>query len=334
MSEHLGPGASGLTAILPCFNEGAQVNSAYREVLSALGTIVDLELLFIDDGSVDDTLDRIKDLAATDPRVHYLSFTRNFGLRAATTAAFRYAGQPWAVQLDADMQFPAAETWRLLEVAERGYDVVFGVRRVRRDPWHRRLGARLTYWAARTLLGIEVPAGASSFRVVRTAVGRTIVNLPTPNPHFVAKAPQIGARYTTVPVDHIGRSNGPSRFRLARLGGDAFALFFGFSWRPLNATYLAAALAALAAVAAAGLGAAGAASLTALSIVGLLVSAVAVSAVAMVGRYLQRRLADVQPRRAYYVRESNLAVSEADLIDGGVPAPPPPRRRGQPAEVG
>jgi polyisoprenyl-phosphate glycosyltransferase len=334
MAEHLSTGSSGLTAVLPCYNEGgAQIANAYHEVTSALGAIADLELLFIDDGSVDDSLDKIKELAETDPRVRYLSFTRNFGLRAATTAGFRYAGQPWTVQFDTDMQFPAAETWALLDKAAQGYDVVFGVRRERKDPWYRKAGARLTYWFARKLLGIEVPVGASSFRVARTAVARTIVNLPMTNPHFVAKTPAIGARYATVPVTHAGRRNAFSTYRIKQLGGDAFALFFGFSWRPLNATYLAATLATLAGVVLAGLGAAGLASPAALAVAGLLVSAVSVAAVAVVGRYLHRRLLDVQPRQAYYIRESNLPVSTEDTIDGGVPAPAPPRRADRVSEV-
>jgi glycosyltransferase involved in cell wall biosynthesis len=326
MIEHLASEPSGLTAILPCYNEGAQVEIAYQEVIEALGAIENLELMFIDDGSADDTLERIRRLAATDPRVRYVSFARNFGLVSATAAGFRYAGQPWSVQFDADMQFPAAETWPLLDAAAQGYDVVFGVRRNRKDPLLRRLGARATYWAARKVLGIELPVGASSFKVARTAVGRTIANLPTPNPHFVAKTPEVGARYRTVLVDHAPRTSGRSKYRFSRLAADAFALFIGFSWRPLNAVYFAAMLAACAALVVAILGALGVASLTALAVAGLLVSMVSVSAVAMLGRYLHRRMLDVRARRQYYIREANFAVSEEDMIDRGVPAPRPPTR--------
>ena len=321
---------SGLTAIVPCYNEGAQVDAAYREVCDALGTVDDLELLFVDDGSRDDTLERIKRIAASDPRVHYVSFARNFGLAAAVTAGFRYAARPWAVQLDADMQFPAAETWRLLDTASEGYDVVFGIREHRKDSALRRLGAAGTHWVARRLLHVEVMQGATSFRVVRTEVGRTIVNLPTANSHFVAKAPQVGARCATVPVAHREREAGTSKFRLGRLAGDAFELWFGFSWRPLNAVYLLTALAAVAAVVLAVLGVAGAAGATALLVTSLLVSAATAVGVGIVGRYLHRRLADVRPRRIYYVREANIPVSDDDLLDRGVPAPPPPR----PAELG
>jgi hypothetical protein len=81
------------------------------------------------------------------------------------------------------------------------------------------------------------------------------------------------------------------------------------------------------------LGVIGLASLTALAIVGLLVCTVSVSAVAIVGRYLHRRLLDGRPRRDYYIRESNIPVSEADMIDGGVPAPGPPLRSERQHEV-
>jgi glycosyltransferase involved in cell wall biosynthesis len=317
---------TGLTAILACYNEGAQVEVAHREVCAALGSIEDLELLFVDDGSADDTLERLKRLAASDPRVHYISFARNFGLMAAITAGFRYAAEPWCVQLDADLQFPAAETWRLLEAAERGYDVVFGIRRERRDSWLRRAGAAGTHWVARHWLRIEVPQGASSFRVVRTAVARTIVNLPTANSHFVAKAPEIGARYTCVPVDHAPRSAGRSKFRLGRLAGDAFELLFGFSWRPLNVMYLLATLAAVFAAVLALLGFLGVATVPVLATGSVLMSGVSVACLAVVARYLHRRMLDARPRRLYYVREANIPITPEDLLDGGESMIGPPRR--------
>jgi glycosyltransferase involved in cell wall biosynthesis len=317
----------GLTVLIPCYNEGEQVDVAYRAVCEAFESVPALELLFVDDGSTDDTLSRLEWLAEQDPRVRYLSFARNFGLAAAVTAGFRYASQPWTVQLDADLQIQPGETWALLDEAARGYDIVFGIRRHRRDSWLRRAGAAGTFFLARRLLGIEVPAGASSFRVVRTAVGRTVVNLPAVNSHIIAKAPQIGARYTTVPVDHAGRQSGRSRFRLMRLGGDAFDLLFGFSWRPLNATYLVSAVAFAFAFVLALLGILGVAGPTAVAIGGVLVSAVSVAAVSIVGRYLHRRLVDAQPRRLYYVRTANVAVSEEDMLDGGTPPVAPPVRR-------
>jgi hypothetical protein len=319
----------GLTVVLPCYDEGAQVDRAYDAVVAALGSL-DLEILFVDDGSTDDTLDRIRRLASVDSRVRYLSFSRNFGLPAAITAAFRYASRPWTVQLDTDLQFPPEETWALLAKAAEGYDVVFGVRRRRRDPLLRRLGASGAQWLARRLLAIEVPRGATSFRVLRTGVARTVADLPTANTYFSALVPLVGARYTSVPTEHRPRTSGRSKFRLSRLAGHAFELFFGFSWRPLNAVYLLAAVAAGTAVGLAVAAESGAASELAVSVATLVLAAATLAAVGLVGRYLHRRLLDTRPTRPYYIREANLPVHPEDTFDGGEPRVPPPVRPATP----
>lgn len=325
MSDVLDVTQSGLTVVLPGYNEGEQVDRAYRAVLDALGEL-DLEILFVDDGSTDDTLDRIRRLAGLDPRVRYLSFSRNFGLNAAITAAFRYASKPWTVQLDTDLQFPPAETWALLAKAAEGYDVVFGVRRRRRDPLLRRLGASGAQLVAERLLSIEVPRGATSFRVLRTGVARTVADLPTANTYFSALVPLVGARYASVPIEHRPRTSGRSKFRLSRLAGHAFELLFGFSWRPLNAVYLLAAVAAGVAVALAVAAGVGAVSPLAVAVAALLLVAVTLVAVAVVGRYLHRLLLDSRPAGKYYIREANLPVRPADTLDGGEPRLPPPTR--------
>ena len=85
----------GLTAVIPCYNEVESIGPAYAEIVSDLAGY-DLELMFVDDGSADGTLDKIRELAATDSRVRYISFARNFGLEAAFSAGYRYAGKPWS----------------------------------------------------------------------------------------------------------------------------------------------------------------------------------------------------------------------------------------------
>jgi glycosyltransferase involved in cell wall biosynthesis len=318
---------TGLTAVLPCYNEGAQVDRAYLAIIDALGEIEDLELLIVDDGSTDDTLDHIRALAAADPRVKYLSFSRNFGLEAAHAAGFAYAGQPWSVQLDADLQSPPDQTWLLLAKAEEGYDVVFGVRENRQDPLVRRLGSSGQRWFARRFLGIETPPGASTFRVIRTAVARRLVDLRLGAPYFIAMVPMIGARYACVPTRHRQRA-GRSKWRMSRLVGHSFELFFGYSWRPLNAVYvlavLGAAAGALGLLAAA---ASGAATGTALAVCALIASVLTLSAVALSTRYLHRLLLDSRHTRPYYIREANVPVRPEDGVDGGAPLVEPPSRR-------
>ncbi|MFI6298005.1 glycosyltransferase family 2 protein [Nonomuraea sp. NPDC050790] len=298
---------TGLTVLVPCFNEGAQVEVAYRELAAELSAIEDLEILFVDDGSSDDSLARMRALAEADPRVRYLSFTRNFGIDAVMAAGFSYAAQPWTVQCDADLQVPPSQIWPLLAKAAEGYDVVFGHRVDRHDPLVRKIGSLGLHWAARAVFRIGMPRGASTFRLVRTPVARTISDLRLP--WFMPAVPLVGARHAAVSVTHRERGAGRSKLRLGRLAGHAFELFFGFSWRPLNLLYL---LAAVGLVVAA-LGLTGA---------HLALSAVTLAGLAVVGRYVHR----IAPQRPlYYVREANVPLRDADTLTQGAPCPPPPK---------
>lgn len=312
----------GLTVLLPCYNEADHIDEAWRAIRAALGEVEGLEVLIVDDGSVDGTLARVRELARSDQRIRYLSFTRNFGLEAAQEAGFRHASRQWLVQLDADLQSPPEEALKLLTVArDGGYDVVFGIRENRRDPWVRRLGSAGLGLVARVLLDIPLPRGASVFRVIHTPVARTIAALELGSPYTVASIVSIGARYTCVPTAHRRRS-GRSRWRPGRLVGHAFELFFSYSWRPLNAAYAAAlgtalgcgllAVLALAGVLDAGTVAAGA----------LLVLAVKVLITAVIGRYLHRSILDGRHGPAYLVRETNLEIAPRFLLDGGLVGTP------------
>ncbi len=118
----------GITAMVPCYNEVQSIDRAYWEIRAELTRYDNVEILFVDDGSTDGTLDRIKVFAANDLLVKYVSFTRNFGLEAAFSAGFTYASKPWTVQFDADLQSPPEELHRLIDKALEGYDAVFAIR--------------------------------------------------------------------------------------------------------------------------------------------------------------------------------------------------------------
>ena len=323
----------GLTVLVPCFNEGRAVRRLHSELDRAF-TGIDLEILLIDNGSTDDTLAQIRSLAVIDPRVRYLSIVRNHGLEPAQSAGFRYASRPWIAQLDCDLQFPPSEVPKLLAAAGQGYDVVFGIRARRHDPGWRRLASRGQSWLARRGFGIEVPPGATMFRVVRTAVARTVAEMWQGTPYFIATVARLGVRYTCVPVEHRPRTHGRSRFRVWQLVGHTFDLLFGHSWRPLNGSYLVAALGVAAALALAGLAAAGLAGPTPLAAGALLLAAITLAMVALLGRYLHRLLRDLQPDRPYYIREANVPLRPEDRLDGGQEPVPPPQLRTGPAGTG
>ncbi|MFC0623274.1 glycosyltransferase family 2 protein [Kribbella deserti] len=308
----------GLTVLLPCYNEADHLDAAWASIHAALGAVDGLEVLIVDDGSTDATLERIRALAASDDRVRYLSFTRNFGLEAAQEAGFRHASKQWLVQLDADLQSPPEEALKLLTVAQDGgYDVVFGIREHRRDPWVRRLGSAGLGLVARAMLDIRIPRGASVFRVIHTPVARTIAAMELGSPYTVASIISVGARYACVPTSHRQRS-GRSRWRPGRLVGHAFELFFSYSWRPLNAAYAVAVGAALSCGLLALLALTGALDAGTVAAGALLILAAKILVTAVIGRYLHRSILDARHGPAYLVRETNLEIPARFRLDGGL----------------
>jgi hypothetical protein len=304
-----------LTVVVPCYDEAESIHASYAEIVAALSRY-ELELIFVDDGSTDGTLDLIRELAAKDPRVQYVSFSRNFGFEAAFSAGYRYASKPWVLHLDADLQFPPHEAHKLVEQAEAGYDAVFGIRGRRHDPWYRRLGATAYHLLGRRVLGIEIPPGATTFRIVRTELARRIVDLRLGTPYFLATLPRLTNRYSTVLVDHRPRIRGRSKFRFGRLVAHALELYVGFSRRAIHG---AAVLALFAAVAALGL--VPAAAVGWLGTQGATAAVLAALCVGLVGLAVLLRyvvlVADAQPRPAlFYIREASIPVDPADHIYG------------------
>jgi len=317
-----------LTAIIPCHNEAENVQPAYAEIKRELARYGDAELLFIDDGSTDATLDRVKQLAALDPNVKYLSFSRNFGQEAAFSAGFKYARATWTVQFDADLQAPASEVHKLIAKALEGYDAVFSYRPHRRDPLHRRLGSDLLNWVA-VRLGIELPRGAWGFRMVRTSVARRVVDLRLASPYFLATVPLLTCRWTRVPVEHRERAHGPGKWTFRKLAVHAIDLFTGFSFRALVPVYLLAAAASVTAAVLVGLLAAGRVPPDAVGAAVLAVQGAMFLGLAVVARYLVRVVKGQARPPLYIIRDGNLPVDPADDLYQGEREAVPAWREGR-----
>jgi hypothetical protein len=313
------PDITGLTVVIPCYNEVDNLEHSYAEIVSELGDL-DLELLYVDDGSTDGSLDVIRRLAESDSRVQYVSFTRNFGFEAAFSAGYRYASKPWLLHVDADQQFPAAEAHKLIAAAKAGYDAVFGVRTNRQDPVLRRWGTAAFHFIGRKLLRIELPQGATAFRLVRTELARRIVDLELGTPYFLATVPRLTSRYTTVPVAHRARARGKSKVGMSFLSSHAIELFVGFSRRLSTAASVSCVVAGGAGLVTALAGATGLLSGEALDTAVLLLLTVSLAASALAVRSLVVVGAG-QPRpRQFYVREASIPVSAADRLFNPTPS--------------
>lgn len=162
-----------LTAIVPCYNEEAALHFFYEEMQKVMQDMqyVDFELLFINDGSKDKTLEVIKELAAEDSRVKYVSFSRNFGKEAAIYAGLTYSDGDLTAIMDADLQDPPSLLPQMYEaIVEEGYDSV-ATRRVNRkgEPPIRSFFARCFYRLMNRISKADIVDGARDYRLMNRA---------------------------------------------------------------------------------------------------------------------------------------------------------------------
>jgi glycosyltransferase involved in cell wall biosynthesis len=163
-----------------------------------------------------------------------LRFARNFGQEAAVQAGILRSRGRWIVQSDGDLQTPPEELPKLLSMRNDGYDIIYGIRQRRKDPWHRVLGSRMMMFVMRQGMGIQLPDDISTFRVIEGSLARFIARLPEKRKFFSALATWSGARAASVPVEHRPRHSGSSKYNLGKLLNHTFDLVVGFSIRPLR----------------------------------------------------------------------------------------------------
>ncbi len=238
-----------LSVVVPVLNEEGNVEALIERLCAVLRPTGErFELIVVDDGSSDSTPLRLRRLLQSVPELRVLRLARNYGQEAAVQAGMLASRGRWVIQTDGDLQNPPEELPKLLAERAGGYEIIFGARQHRRDPWHRVVASRLLVWVMRHLLGIALPPDVTTFRVIDGEVARYIARLPEKRKFFSALAGWAGARSISVPVAHDERHSGVTKYNLARLVNHTFDLMVGFSVRPLRIIGAAGSLFALAGV--------------------------------------------------------------------------------------
>lgn len=161
-----------LSIIAPCYNEEDVIELFQRETQAELEKLdkdkYDYEIILVNDGSRDRTLELLMDMAEKDKRMKYISFSRNFGKEAAMLAALEHAKGDCAVILDADLQHPPQLIHQMLELYHSGYDQVIAKRSRSGDSKRSTFFARLYYKLVNKLVDVEMVDGAGDFRLLST----------------------------------------------------------------------------------------------------------------------------------------------------------------------
>jgi glycosyltransferase involved in cell wall biosynthesis len=212
------PGKSELiSVVLPVLNESESLEELGKTLLSVAARHgLQLEIIFVDDGSSDGSWDKIRRLSASDPRIHGIRFRRNFGKAAALAAGFDAALGQVVLQMDADLQDDPSEIPRFLGKLAEGFDVVNGWKRVRKDPWHKVWPSRVFNWLVSRLTGLKLRDHNCGLKCFRAEVVKELPLYGELHRFIPVMAHARGYRVAELPVEHHPRRYGRSKYRFHR----------------------------------------------------------------------------------------------------------------------
>ena len=197
----------------------------------------DYEILFVNDGSTDDTLDLLSRAAAANPRIKVLSFSRNFGHQAAITAGFDFSTGDAVVVMDADLQDPPDLLPEMVRLYREGYDVV-SPQRVSRssDTWFKRKTAGLFYLLMRTMVDRRIPAEVNDFRLLSRNAVMALRQFREQHRFVRGMIAWLGLREAMLPFERRARAAGQTKFGVMKMLRFSWTAVCSFSALPLRMT--------------------------------------------------------------------------------------------------
>ena len=226
-----------VTVIVPCYNEQEALPIFYREATSVFRKMDnDYEMIFVNDGSRDGTLEVLRDLASRDAHVRYLSFSRNFGKEAAMYAGFCHAAGDYVAVMDADMQDPPSLLPQMLGILRSGeYDSVATRRADRKgEPPVRSWFARRFYSIINRISDADIVDGARDFRLMKREMADAIVSMGEYNRFSKGIFGWIGFRTYWLPYENVERVAGETKWNFWKLFKYAVDGIINFSQAPLS----------------------------------------------------------------------------------------------------
>ena len=233
-----------LSVVVPVFNEADNLLELYAQLTKALQGF-HYELLFVDDGSVDQSYEILADLHASDRRVRVMRLAGNYGQHAALSAGIECAKGRVIVSLDADLQCDPEDIPKLLAKINAGHDVVSGWRFGRKDPLSRRLPSYIANKTIGLVTGVRLHDYGCPLKAITAEVAQELKYYGEMRRFLGALVVQVGRSAAEVQVDHRARMIGESKYSLLRLIGHYLDFIVSFSTRPFQIIGVVGALLAL-----------------------------------------------------------------------------------------
>ena len=232
-----------ISVIVPCFNESAVIEATWKRLAQVMGACAkdgdhSYELIFIDDGSRDDTLSKLKMAAQKDAHVRYISFSRNFGKEAAMLAGLTYASGDCAVIMDADLQHPPEMIPEMLYWYEQGYDQVIARRNRKGDKKRSAFMAHLYYRLVNHIVDVKMMDGVGDFRLLSRKAVNGLLAMQEYNRFSKGLFSWIGFKEKIIEYENVQRAAGETKWSFKRLLSYGIDGLISFNNKPLRICFV------------------------------------------------------------------------------------------------
>ena len=207
------------SVVVPIFNEAGNIRCLYERLTATMKRIGSAyELIFVNDGSSDDSFMILRDIALSNPTVKVINFDKNYGQHKAVVAGILEAAGDYVITIDADLQHPPEEIGKLLQKMREGFDMVSGYRRIRKDCLARRFPAILTNWIISLITGLRMKDYGSMLRVFKREVAQALAREFLKSDGYITMlVAKVTRNVAEVEVRHDERYAGRSKYNMRKL---------------------------------------------------------------------------------------------------------------------
>jgi len=224
-----------ISFVVPVYDEEECILQFIKETEAVLHALpVDYEFLFVDDGSRDKTVELIKTAAGGNPKIKLVELSYNHGKQAAVTAGVTYATGEYLLYMDPDLQDPPVEIPRFIEEIDKGYDLVFGVRKEKMDGIVNKMFSGIFWGILERFTGLQIPKGLAVMRIFNRKFADRFLAYPEQNRFIEGIFMHVGMKRSTLLISQRKRFAGRSKFNFRRKMQLAFDAIFDFSELPLK----------------------------------------------------------------------------------------------------
>ncbi len=225
-----------ISVVVPILNEADNIRELHQRIDQAFSNMgTGYELVFVDDGSTDSSLEIIRQISSSDPRVKFISFTRNFGHQVAIHAGLEHSSGDNIVIMDGDLQNPPEMIPLMVSKMKEGFDVVYAKRKVRKEEsFLKKMTAAMFVRILNSISDIEIPADTGEFRLISARVAAQLTKMKDHNKFIRGEVAWTGFKQTFIEYEGEGRHGGKTTFTYRKMIGLAIDGITGFSNFPLK----------------------------------------------------------------------------------------------------